>query len=145
MEREILFRGKAKDHTEWVFGMVVKFRGINGKIRGINGKIGTAIIREMDGENILPCTCSVDERTVGQYTCLKDYHGNKIYEGDIVSNMFAFPTLYVVRFDENRGGWFPFACGDGCGCCEYEVINNKCCEVCGNIHDNQEMLEDEEE
>jgi hypothetical protein len=45
---------------------------------------------------------------------------------------------------EERGGWFPFACGDGCGCCEDEVELPERCEIIGNIHDTPELLEKED-
>lgn len=71
-----------------------------------------------------------------QYTGLKDKNGKEIYEGDIIEYC---DDTYKVEFKEDRGGYFPFAQGDGCGCCECEVVtfsNN--CEILGNIYDNPE-------
>lgn len=84
--------------------------------------------------------------TVGQYTGLMDKNCVKIFEGDIIQDCDCEFNKYVVEYRSERGGYFPFAQGDGCGCCEVETIHDStCCEVIGNVFDNPGLLEEKSE
>lgn len=79
---------------------------------------------------------------VRQYTGLKDKNGVEIYEGDVIKGWRN--KIYAVAFVEKRGGYYPFAQGDGCGCCDYEVeYDPDDCEVIGNIYENPELMEED--
>ena len=104
-----------------------------------------------DGEtevwSVLKDCNSEQERFVAlQYTGLEDKNGVEIYEGDIVQARYfedSTSEKYVVKYDTDRVGFFPFACGDGCGCCETDVISATYAEILGNIYDNPELIEKE--
>nr|DAJ44842.1 MAG TPA: YopX protein [Caudoviricetes sp.] len=128
--REIIFRGKRVDNEEWVYDNSVLFFAKTTKIYGALNKW-----REIE---VIP-------ETIGQFTGLTDKNGKKIFEGDIVKTTSVIgKNIYEVCFSEARRGWFPFACGDGCGCCEDEVECPEYVEIIGNIYDNKEILEDKE-
>lgn len=126
--REILFRGKSTDTGAWVHGYYC-------------GPFGDFDEHEIC--DIADPTCSrvdVDPETVGQYTGLTDKNGKRIFEGDIVKTDEGH--IYDVDMDTGRRGWWPFACGDSCGCCEKDTVSPSSCEVIGNKHDNPELLKE---
>ena len=152
--REILFRGKRTDNGEWVEGFYVclfeKEKGFykpNHYIFDGNIKLGEEryVGHGNYVQEVTICKRKIDEKTVGQYTGLTDKNGNKVFEGDIVEEVYDTHrgSRYEVRMSEERGGWYPFARDDGCGCCSWEVANCDYCEVIGNIHDNPELLKEE--
>lgn len=125
--REIIFRGKAVESCEWVYGDL-SFH-----------KEGTTFIRSWEGteDNLHYRSSRVEENTVGQFTGLYDKDGARIYEGDIVVAEL-WPGVHFlgvvvwrekdcafsVRLSENN------STGVSTG---YRVV--------GNIHDNPDMLE----
>lgn len=144
--REILFRGKRKDNGNWIYGTVVY-------PRSIKGKNYTAIVPIVDGESVYSMIREVIPETVGQFTGLTDLHGKKIFEGDIIkirfeSDSFTHPVESIVWYDiakvfwlSEHFGWFAaFASGEELSLWEYDDPDDV--EIVGNIHDNQELLEE---
>ena len=136
--REILFRGKRVDGYGWVSGYLVHDEAEHNQPRIIVGReYSTGTFFSGLAPRVIPAT-------VGQFTGLLDGNGKKIFEGDIVE---IYDRTFIVQFENSRGGWFPFASGDGCGCCEDKTYTPNedgiagDCEVIGNIHDNPELME----
>lgn len=134
--REILFRGKRLDNGEWTEGYYVHIGPVScQRTYIIPGYASTLYVIE------------VDPATVGQYTGLKDKHGKRIFEGDVVAQ-----TWY--DFDEPADDSFGEVVFSGADC-SFSILDfNKneimkmgpgCAyhweaEVIGNVTDNPELL-----
>ena len=87
--------------------------------------------------------------SIGQFTGLYDKNGKEIYEGDIVLTPFIDPIfgdmvgedLCVKRQVKFNDGSFVVNEGNGFIYLECFTRNNHI-EICGNIHDNPELLKD---
>lgn len=150
--REILFRGKRCDNSEWVQGFYVR-ADYHWHNNGIHKDWVICGASANGGWFALHNKYAVKSETAGQYTGLTDKNGKMIFEGDILkiakvsdgTGSYYFPPLdypvnVIVKWDLCAWMWetlcedkryigFPEAW------CHYE------CEVIGNIHDNPELLE----
>ena len=151
--REILFKGKQIDNGEWVYGNYYE-RKISGcfilspKIK-VRKKDGVVINDSFEVAEVIP-------ETVGQYTGLTDKNNKKIFEGDIISAITldtGKEQMAVVCFgnfiDENNGDEYIgfFLEFDGIKTTITQLAMEECknrIEVIGNIHDNQELLQEYE-
>jgi uncharacterized phage protein (TIGR01671 family) len=124
--REIKFRGKRIDNTEWIRG---------GYIKRWNGVEYKHYIHDELYEY------EVDRGTVGQYTGLKDKNGTEIYEGDIITEIYEGDIIFRqdevgrIEFSEDGSFLIRFPHHLARLNATWEPI-----EVIGNIHDNPELL-----
>lgn len=128
MEREILFRGKDKATNQWVYGDYTHNEGLNTHYisRNVNNTSRKA--------------WEVDPDTIGQYTGLTDKEGNKIFEGDILSGQNC---RFVVKYDERQAEFVAVnsTLPKGFGLPMSQTwIDETNKTICGNVHDNPELI-----
>ncbi len=141
MNREIKFRGKVVHHDSmtnpddgWVYGFYDQDL--------YNGEIKHYIIS-------CPMIWRVIPETVSQYTGLKDKNGKEIYEGDIlVSKCLEYVTGYLeVLWSDEVAAFLAEDYNEyrqTTGNLEYlSGFDTKFYTICGNIHDNPELLKTE--
>ncbi|MBQ9347843.1 MAG: hypothetical protein IJT94_11005 [Oscillibacter sp.] len=132
--REILFRGKRRDHCGWCQGAYINV--FEPEIVGNHGWL------------------RVDPETIGQYTGMMDWNGQQIFEGDIVKggNQYNESHCGTVSFGRyrnwvsddsyNTGFFIKWAdCKHWREELAYWVEERKI-EVIGNIHDAPELLKE---
>ena len=143
--RDIKFRGKTENNI-WKYGSLLKD----------NPQKTYYIVNNEDGSGR-----EVLEKTIGQYTGLKDKNGKEVYEGDIVEfkdvgeegyeykEGFDFDNIAQVvykngiytlsNFGETDNSYYATNSTDEERL--EEVLRNGNCKVVGNIYDNPELLE----
>ena len=147
--REILFRGKRLDNGEWVEGYlyehepalvgIVSENDVPEPSKWFIARTGFAdcnMPRPVEFVEVAPST-------VGQYTGLKDKHGKRIFEGDILGSRYddLYPddvAIEVVKWFRN--GWY-IQQGENLtdALDEDGVLPGS--EIIGNITDNPELME----
>jgi uncharacterized phage protein (TIGR01671 family) len=150
MKDRYLFRGKNVPEKEWVIGHLVSFRD-NELLDGIRTK----------NEYGTQHTVKVDPETVGQCTGLRDKNGKLVFEGDVfgisnsdenIKNKYYRVVKWAVggywlADDTNHGE--PLENGisinrSTVGITEFIRQQGLDYAVIGNIHDNPELIEDQQ-
>lgn len=154
--REIQFRGKDLKTGKWVYGYYVKHINatpypISSDIereKFINDHTEHHIFQDGFSDWGLPRNTvhyQVDPNTIGQYIGLKDKNSKEIYEGDIVDAWSGGShAVLEVKWGNATAGFFLWK--------EKSALNwhlsgghpnyrQETCEIIGNIHDNEELLE----
>lgn len=142
--REILFRGKRTENGEWIYGNLIE-----DKWGDDNGNTIYAILQDRVAPDIaeLWTPVRVTPETVGEYTGLTDKNGKKVFEGDIIKDK-KLPRIYMIGYNEDLMKYAflyyhkelkNIYCGGF-----VSKKDGKSIEIIGNIHDNPELLEDEQ-
>ncbi|WP_341776701.1 YopX family protein [Listeria monocytogenes] len=129
--RAIGFRGKRIDNREWVYGNLMQFEDSATFIFADERKGASTLTYAHFIINNMP---AIDEKTIDQYTGLKDKNGKKIFEGDV--GWDEHNECYgVVKFEEGKFLYVWENIAEDL----WEVADG--IEICGNIHENLELLE----
>ncbi|EAE6298049.1 hypothetical protein BFE06_08180 [Listeria monocytogenes] len=138
--REIEFRAKRIDNGEWIYGNLIPFEDSATFIFADERKGASALTY---AHFIINNMHAIDEKTVDQYTGLKDKNGKKIFEGDIVINSKG--QIGYIAFLVQEAGFVVVLKNS-----DYRLGHrntNECYEkathhkVIGNMHENLDLLE----
>ncbi|EAF2578474.1 hypothetical protein CPD07_09425 [Listeria monocytogenes] len=129
--REIEFRGKRIDNREWIYGNLMQFEDSATFIFADERKGASTLTY---AHFIINNMHAIDEKTLGQYTGLKDKNGKKIFEGDICWEEHN-ECYGVVKFEEGKFLYVWENIAEDL----WEVADS--IEIYGNIHENLELLE----
>jgi uncharacterized phage protein (TIGR01671 family) len=136
MGREIKFRGRRVDNDKWVYGQYFK-TPLTDENSGTTPDAGWFFLSGSRRHCIVQDGVSfvIDEKTVSEYTGLKDKNDVEIYEGDVVEvcifSPYDKPFKSAVKWIAYMGGWF-FDNGYNIGI----VSPPNSAKVIGNIYEN---------
>ena len=145
--REILFRGKMTYEKEWVNGALIAVPEYTAILEHYDNRWNYPYLDGDTGTIDGGALCVFIE-TVGEYSGRTDRNGVKIFEGDIVKTWieggahsgFSWP-LGVVEF---RDSSFGIAHGEHKFTPLSAYAPRVLMEVIGNIHDNPELIKEDE-
>lgn len=128
--REILFKAKRLDNSEWVTGDLTQDRDLDQCFIS-----GWDYYTDYSGLQREPFEYQVDIGTVCQYTGLTDRNGVKVFEGD---------KMVFDIYERQYSGFVEFVDGSFGVNCEVaqpfldDAIKKHGAEVIGNIHDKED-------
>lgn len=142
MNRQIIFRGKRFDNSEWIVGDLVENQGRF----FIYHATSETTIEDNDDCKIAVIAVEVNPATVGQFTGLLDKNGKEIYEGDRVNVVQAERNFDIVVKWSNEAMAFMACYADGKQSPFSWFTNLQVYQltVIGNIYDNPSLISDKQ-
>ncbi|EAF8342315.1 hypothetical protein ABZ180_002877 [Listeria monocytogenes] len=129
--REIEFRGKRIDNGEWIYGNLMQFED-SATFIFVDERKGASTLTY--AHFIINNMHAIDEKTIGQYTGLKDKNSKKIFERDLCWDEHN-ECYGVVKFEEGKFLYVWENIAEDL----WEVADS--IEICGNIHENPDLSE----
>ncbi|HDU6353220.1 YopX family protein [Listeria monocytogenes] len=129
--REIEFRGKRIDNREWIYGNLMQFED-SATFIFVDERKGASTLTY--AHFIINNMHAIDEKTIGQYTGLKDKNSKKIFERDLCWDEHN-ECYGVVKFEEGKFLYVWENIAEDL----WEVADS--IEIYGNIHENPDLLE----
>lgn len=139
--RDIEFRGQRVDNGEWVHGnLLVSNDAIENFDYLIIPSVNSNMFCSNDGNLGFEKWYKVIPETIGQFTGKYDKNGVKIYEGNIC-NCREYECYGKVEWNNDEAGFYYCVINED-GTFEEELLYDYAdeLEVIGNIHDNPELL-----
>lgn len=135
--REILFKAKRLDNGEWVEGnLITNEKNESKKYIGYIFDERNGVIEDFDIVEVIP-------DTICQYTGLTDKNGKKIWENDILCGHLdeEYPEdMTYTKVFWNVSGFYTKE-NHSIDIEPFDEWDTEHFEACGNIFDNQELLE----
>lgn len=142
MTQEVLFRGRKTADCEWLYGQVVIDN---------DGAYHIYMVNQDIFGDISSGLRYVDKNTVGQYIGIKDRNNIRIFDGDIIKDIYTdkiYTVFYVAGGFAIESNPESFGYGSQNETNPTEPLSDMQmrryiednCNVIGNIYDNNELL-----
>lgn len=133
---EIEFRGVRAVQGDWVYGNLIQDANGNKFVieKGAFAIDGHHLVYNTDDEPVY-----IKPETIGQYSNVKDCHGKKIYDGDIVKTLNG--NIGKICRNEKDSAWVVVF--EGMHVYSFDPENLCKTEIVGNIYENSELLQEE--
>jgi len=131
------YRGKRKDNGEWVYGWYVHIEPVYKDVRHPKGVPHIDKIVLLDGSEY-----EVILETVGQSIGRKDKNGKKIYKGNLVKSKNS--PIWEVKYQEEFCRYILWWNDPEDGSSYILFSPDLELEVIGNIHENSELLKEQQ-
>ena len=128
--REIIFRAKRTDGSEWCRGFYI----VEGSKR-MSTRDTIHLIVSIEHKDV------VDQETVGQYIGIDDRNGIQIFEGDIVK-IISDDELAIIEYNTSEAIFEVKYISNNIVVNFSDYLWGRDVEIVGNIHDNPEILEE---
>lgn len=156
MGREIEFRGWDKDTQRWYYGSYVRLERVSGYAWSDDPEAANKRHQSEDFDDYIFFTemndwgletkklrATVDPKTVGQYTGVRDNDGHKIFEGDIIEWFRRSGGHYYAEKRKRRVVvWEQYNRCVGYNLRPTQNDSNSHWQVIGNIYENGDLLND---